>query len=215
MEGLRPRRGHRGPRPRRGRRCSEPAGWRCWAPWRRARSSWRRARSRRCSPCSAYQPPASSWMGTAPRPRCDSTPRCSSARTDSTGPGRGFGTLLLLSLFERRACLLPDAAIRDRVSDAELADVIARVTQAAARGEIGGGALERPRRPRGAARRQGIPRPRRARRDRRHADPGSRRMTSMPRAPADIRDGSRWQSSPSASSRSRPRRSTFPTSPGA
>jgi putative membrane protein len=43
------------------------------------------------------------------------------------------GILLLLSLFERRACLLPDAAIRGRVSDTELADVIARVTQAAAR----------------------------------------------------------------------------------
>jgi putative membrane protein len=46
------------------------------------------------------------------------------------------GVLLLLSLFERRACLLPDAAMRDRVSDTELADGIARITQAAARGEI-------------------------------------------------------------------------------
>lgn len=47
------------------------------------------------------------------------------------------GVLLLLSLFERRAFVLPDLAIRDRVSDAELSEIVARLVAPAARGDVG------------------------------------------------------------------------------
>ena len=93
------------------------------------------------------------------------------------------GTLLLLSLFERRACLLPDAAIRDRVSDAELADVMRaaspkrpRATRSAAALLSGLDALEALLADKGFRGHVGP--------DEivRHADPGIRRMTLDARA---------------------------------
>lgn len=44
--------------------------------------------------------------------------------------------LILVGVFERTVVILPDAGLRDRVSDAELQDVIARMTPRLAAGQI-------------------------------------------------------------------------------